>query len=166
MQQVANLAKQQMQTMQQIPSAHQKAQTTQSKASATSSQSGNDLHVKAAVDMLFAKFAVFFGHLWRSQFKDENFREFAKQEWFVALKKYQPKAIEQAVLQVRDSYEMPPTLRQVAIECSRQQERFDEHKKRQENWQFKTKHQVKIKSGETIKPLKDLVKFIHQKNRR
>ena len=37
------------------------------------------------IDLLFSKFAAFYGHIWRSQFKDEVFFKFAKKEWVDAL---------------------------------------------------------------------------------
>lgn len=68
-------------------------------------------------DKLFARFAVFYGHLWRSQFKSEGFLEFAKQEWMDGLKQFDEEIVNKAILEVRDRYEMPPTLPQVMRLC-------------------------------------------------
>jgi len=71
------------------------------------------------IDVLFSTFAAFYGHVWRSQFKDEGFFGFAKKEWKEALHEFTDLTVTKAILQCRESYEMPPTLPQV-IHCCRQ----------------------------------------------
>ncbi len=69
------------------------------------------------IDLLFSRFAAFYGHVWRSQFKDEAFLRFAKKEWFDALKDFADKVIIQAILTCRETWDMPPTLPQVVQVC-------------------------------------------------
>jgi hypothetical protein len=68
------------------------------------------------IDFLFSKFAAFYGHVWRSQFKDEAFLNFAKKEWREALGEFSEAVLAKAVLNCRDFYELPPTLAQV-LQC-------------------------------------------------
>lgn len=67
--------------------------------------------------MLFSKFAAFYGHVWRSQLKDERFLKFAKNEWQEGLSRFSDEIFNQAVLTCRDHCEMPPTLPQVVQIC-------------------------------------------------
>lgn len=67
---------------------------------------------------MFSRFAAIYGHLWRSQFKDEEFYVFAKKEWQEALSPYTDTVITKAILHCREYFEMPPTLPQV-IQCCR-----------------------------------------------
>lgn len=69
------------------------------------------------IDVLFSKFAAFYGHLWRSQFKDEAFLKFAKKEWQEGLKVFTDAIVEEATQGCRDFYEMPPTLPQMIHTC-------------------------------------------------
>ena len=71
------------------------------------------------IDLLFSKFAAFYGHIWRSQFKDEVFLKFAKKEWQDALSGYSDVVLTKAILNCRDFYELPPTLPQM-MHCCRQ----------------------------------------------
>ncbi|TIE36073.1 Vir protein, partial [Legionella pneumophila] len=50
-----------------------------------SSSSKDTFKAERRIDLLFSKFAAFYGHVWRSQFKDEVFLKFAKKEWQEAL---------------------------------------------------------------------------------
>lgn len=66
---------------------------------------------------MFTRFAVFYGHVWRSQFKSDGFLAFAKQEWLEGLKSFNDDTLNQAILECRDFCEMPPTLPQVIRYC-------------------------------------------------
>lgn len=86
----------------------------------TMSSSSNDIHkAERRIDLLFSKFAAFYGHVWRSQFKDEVFLKFAKKEWQEALSAYSDAVLTTAILNCRDFYELPPTLPQL-IACCRE----------------------------------------------
>lgn len=71
------------------------------------------------IDLLFSKFAAFYGHIWRSQFKDEAFLRFAKKEWQEALGEFTDLVMIKAITDCREFYELPPTLPQM-IRCCRQ----------------------------------------------
>lgn len=60
---------------------------------------------------------MFYGHIWRSQFKNDGFLEFAKQEWLDGLSQFDDDIINRAVIECRDSFEMPPTLPQLIQLC-------------------------------------------------
>lgn len=66
---------------------------------------------------MFTRFAVFYGHLWRSQFKSDGFLEFAKKEWVEGLKPFNDAVLNQAILVCRNNCEMPPSLPQVIGFC-------------------------------------------------
>ena len=67
--------------------------------------------------MIFSRFAAFYGHMWRSQFKDLNFFGFAKKEWQEGLMSFSDEVLNKAIAHCRETYEMPPTLPQVIILC-------------------------------------------------
>lgn len=69
------------------------------------------------IENLFTRFAVFYGHLWRSQFKSDGFLEFAKKEWLEGLGQFTDDILNQAIIECRDHCEMPPTLPQVIGLC-------------------------------------------------
>lgn len=71
------------------------------------------------VDNLFARFAAYYGHVWRSQYSDEGFLAFAKKEWQAGLSGFTETVLDKAVLHCRDFNELPPTLPQL-ISCCRQ----------------------------------------------
>lgn len=75
--------------------------------------------VEKRIDLLFSKFAAFYGHVWRSQFKDERFLVFAKKEWQTALSAFNDAVVTKAILDCRNFYELPPTLPQM-IQCCQQ----------------------------------------------
>jgi hypothetical protein len=84
----------------------------------TMSSSSSDIYkVEKRIDLLFSKFAAFYGHVWRSQFKDEVFFKFAKKEWQEALAAFTDEVLTKAILNCREFYEMPPTLPQVVQSC-------------------------------------------------
>lgn len=69
------------------------------------------------IENLFTRFAVFYGHLWRSQFKSDGFLEFAKKEWSEGLKQVSDEILIQAILACRDHCDMPPSLPQMIGLC-------------------------------------------------
>lgn len=84
------------------------------------SSSSNDIDkASTRIDLLFSKFAAFYGHIWRSQFKDEAFFKFAKKEWQEALSEFTDVVLTKGILSCREFYELPPTLPQM-IYCCRQ----------------------------------------------
>ncbi|WP_058529727.1 hypothetical protein [Legionella londiniensis] len=84
-----------------------------------SSSSSDIRKAERRIDLLFSKFAAFYGHVWRSQFKDEVFLKFAKKEWQEALSEFADSVLTKAILNCRDFYELPPTLPQL-MQCCRQ----------------------------------------------
>ncbi|CAM3536178.1 MULTISPECIES: Vir protein [Legionella] len=74
-------------------------------------------HQSKLIDTLFSKFAAFYGHLWRSQFKSEGFLEFAKREWQEGLSGFNEHIINKAIMQCREYYELPPSLPQMIACC-------------------------------------------------
>ena len=72
---------------------------------------------KKRIENLFTRFAVFYGHLWRSQFKSDGFLEFAKKEWLDGLSQFSDDILNQVILDCRDHYDMPPTLPQMIGLC-------------------------------------------------
>lgn len=72
---------------------------------------------KKRIESLFTRFAVFYGHLWRSQFKSDGFLEFAKKEWMEGLSKFSDDVLNQAIVECRDFCEMPPSLPQLIRIC-------------------------------------------------
>lgn len=62
------------------------------------------------IKRLFARFSVVYGHIWQSQFKQENQIELADKEWSETLKEITDENIELAFSQCKKRFEMPPTL--------------------------------------------------------
>lgn len=91
-----------------------------------SSSSKDTFKAERRIDLLFSKFAAFYGHVWRSQFKDEVFLKFAKKEWQEALADFTDAVLAKAILNCREFYELPPTLPQLLYCCRqiRKQESF------------------------------------------
>lgn len=75
-----------------------------------SSNSQDIEKTRKRVDRLFLSFSAFYGQLWRSQFKSEEFLEFMKNEWVQALQHTEEGIIKQATTYCRDNKEFPPTL--------------------------------------------------------
>ncbi len=69
------------------------------------------------IENLFTRFAVFYGHLWRSQFKSDGFLEFAKKEWAEGLGQFSDEILNQGILACRDHCDMPPSLPQMIGFC-------------------------------------------------
>ncbi|HAT4425644.1 Vir protein [Legionella pneumophila serogroup 1] len=66
---------------------------------------------------MFTRFAVFYGHLWRSQFKSDGFLDFAKKEWLEGLSQFSDEILNQVIIDCREHCEMPPTLPQMIGFC-------------------------------------------------
>lgn len=95
---------------QKVPMKMNTENPTSSTCSATDSN-------KKRIETLFARFAVFYGHVWRSQFKSDGFLEFAKKEWSEGLSPFSDDMLNHAILECRDYSEMPPTLPQLIGFC-------------------------------------------------
>lgn len=67
--------------------------------------------------VLFSEFAVFYGHIWKSQFKDDKFLNFAKEKWQKRLDEFDESVLEKAMTECLNQYEMPPTLPQFLKLC-------------------------------------------------
>ncbi len=67
---------------------------------------------------MFLKFSIFYGHIWRSQFKNEHFLNLARQGWQEALDEFDEALIDTAIDESFKQREMPPTLAQF-IDCNR-----------------------------------------------
>lgn len=105
-----------------IHSGIQKQETLQASvkmnaSQATSSTSNATDSSKKRIENLFTRFAVFYGHLWRSQFKSDGFLEFAKKEWMEGLSQFSDEILNQVIIDCRDHCEMPPTLPQMIGFC-------------------------------------------------
>jgi hypothetical protein len=102
-----------------IPSAHPSKPMKKTQAQETSSNCSNTAKADKRIDLLFARFAAIYGHIWRSQFKDEDyFLPFAKKEWQAALVDFSDKVLDQAITECGNFYELPPTLPQL-LQCRR-----------------------------------------------
>ncbi|WP_035904538.1 hypothetical protein [Legionella longbeachae] len=77
------------------------------------------------IDGLFLKFAAYYGPIWRSQFKQEDFLEFTKREWNKALVEFEDRVIEQATISSLASKDLPPTLPQFIDLCKAARRRFE-----------------------------------------
>lgn len=88
----------------------------QALATQTSKNSGNCIE---QVNKIFLKFATFYGHIWRSQFKNESYSNFARNEWSQALSGFDKKLIDEAIEECLKNREMPPALAQF-VECCKQ----------------------------------------------
>lgn len=82
-----------------------------------SSHSSDTSKEQKRIDLLFSKFAAFYGHIWRSQFKDEQFFKFAKKEWLEGLTCFTDAVVNEAIMGCREHYEMPPSLPQMISYC-------------------------------------------------
>lgn len=83
----------------------------------TSSISNATASNKKRIENLFTRFAVFYGNLWRSQFKNDGFLEFAKKEWLDSLSPFDDDVLNQAILDCKRQCDMPPTLSQMISLC-------------------------------------------------
>jgi hypothetical protein len=83
----------------------------------TLSNSQNAETDRKRIDQLFLKFAAYYGHTWRSQFKQDDFLVFMKQEWEKSLVSIGDKELDLAIEECRTSKELPPTLPQFIELC-------------------------------------------------
>lgn len=60
---------------------------------------------------------MIYGHIWKSQFRNEDYLNLAKAEWQDALEKIHDNAMHLAITECRYRYEMPPTLPQFYQLC-------------------------------------------------
>src|SRR5476651_1338270 len=85
------------------------SQESSVKTRATLSNSQPTEPNRKRIDRLFLSFTAFYGQLWRSQFKSDEFLNFMKNEWFQALQEVEDKNIEEAIINCRDKKQFPPT---------------------------------------------------------
>jgi len=71
------------------------------------------------VNKVFLKFSIFYGHIWRSQFKNEHFLSLARNGWQQALEDFDEAVIDEGMEECLKHREMPPTLAQF-IDCCKQ----------------------------------------------
>lgn len=82
-----------------------------------SSKSTDTDRQRKRIDRLFLKFTAFYGHIWRSQFKHEDFISFAKNEWQVGLQRFDDQVLDSVTVRCREHCEFPPTLSQFIMFC-------------------------------------------------
>lgn len=81
------------------------------------STSSTTAATRKRIDRLFLSFTAFYGQLWRSQFKNEEFIEFMKNEWANALNHVEDNFLQEALTLCRNKKEFPPTLPQFIELC-------------------------------------------------
>lgn len=91
----------------------------------TSSHSSASHSRRKCIDLLFSRFAAIYGHLWRSQFKTEEFLEFGKKEWMDGLSAFDSDILLKAIIQCREAFATPPTLPLVIEVCRKLKKRND-----------------------------------------
>ncbi|WP_133141153.1 Vir protein [Legionella spiritensis] len=91
--------------------------STKKPQTTTSSPSQSSEFSRKRIDRLFLKFAACYGPVWRSQFKHDDFLEFAKKEWHQALLEFEDGIIEQAIAACLAGRELPPTMPQFMDLC-------------------------------------------------
>jgi hypothetical protein len=69
------------------------------------------------IDRLFLIFAAFYGHIWRSLYKNDSFLAFTKSEWQKGLVDFQEQLLDEAIGICRIKNEHPPTLPQFIDIC-------------------------------------------------
>lgn len=95
----------------------------------TSSNSTSSAPVSERIELLFTRFAVFYGRLWKDQFANDKFMKFAKKEWQAGLEVFSDDVLEKAIIECRDFSEWPPTLPKLIINCRQVRKRNDVFKK-------------------------------------
>ncbi len=88
------------------------------------SSNSKDLKVERRIELLFSKFAAFYGHIWRKHLSEERFLNFAKKEWAEALKNYSDVVIKNAIDECLNFHDLPPTLPQMLTCCRDIQKRL------------------------------------------
>lgn len=94
----------------------QKKQIQHVTATMSSKSSGNCTEI---ANTIFLKFSIFYGHVWRSQFKNEHFSSLARKQWSKTLEIFDEDLIEKAIQECLKQREFPPTLTQF-VECCKQ----------------------------------------------
>ena len=94
------------------------------------SQSTTSLHSSGAhhdeskrIDRLFLRFAIMYGHVWRTLYKNESFLDTSKEEWQDGLQKFDNQDIKEAIMLCREQCNYPPTLPQFIDFCRSSQNR-------------------------------------------
>ncbi len=103
------------------------------------------------IDRLFLIFSAFYGQLWRSQFKNEDFLVFMKNEWHLGLLQFADDHIEEAVKKCRNIKEFPPTLPHFIDLCKSAKNVYEFHNLKKEpcdkaNPEVAFHHLAKIKA--------------------
>lgn len=62
------------------------------------------------VNKIFLKFSIFYGHVWKSLYKNDDYSAYARHEWRVALERFDEKVIDEAVEECLKRQDMPPSL--------------------------------------------------------
>ena len=73
---------------------------------------------RKCIDRLFLTFSAYYGQVWRSQFKSDEFLTFAKNTWVEALMAFEEKHIEEATKLCRNKKDFPPTIPQFVDMCN------------------------------------------------
>ena len=94
----------------------QNKQTQHATAMTNSTSSGKCIE---NANTIFLKFSIFYGHVWRSQFKNEHYSTLARKEWSKTLQVFNEELIEKAIQECLEHREFPPTLTQF-VECCKQ----------------------------------------------
>ena len=105
------------QASQSQPTNKQSNQNNPTHRKTTSSNSIDANNQSQRIEVMFSRFAAFYGHVWRSQFINEGFLEFSKKEWREGLSLFSDEVLNTAAIHCRDFYEMPPSLPQVITLC-------------------------------------------------
>ena len=71
------------------------------------------------INEMFLKFSIFYGHIWRSQFKNEHYFNLARQQWQEAIIEFEKTTIDEAIEVSIKQRDMPPTLAQF-VDCCKQ----------------------------------------------
>ena len=86
----------------------------------TLSISTNTQKISARINVLFLKFAAFYGQVWKSLFKHSDFLNFTKIEWEKGLGRFETQVLIEAIERCRDGRhhkDFPPTLPQFIDLC-------------------------------------------------
>jgi hypothetical protein len=94
----------------------QQSQRPKPTAIPSSTNSGNSTEW---VNTIFIKFSIFYGQIWRSQFKNEDYSRLARKEWALAIAIFDETLINEAIQDCLQRREFPPTLSQF-IDCCKQ----------------------------------------------
>lgn len=81
-----------------------------------SKNSGNYTEI---ANTIFLKFSIFYGHIWRSQFKNEQYSNLARKQWSETLQEFNEKLIGDSIKDCLENREFPPTLTQFVENCKK-----------------------------------------------